>query len=173
MGRSVPRTRKHQRYRAQLLTSLRPELEPILYKAWENVPVTPAPPFEVHSFQVRASVFGHNAPRTGTKHRGVITSTKEWDLQLPAPTSTRFETRRGSGDGSGVFGKITVGIINLVRGFGTTDNQHRFPAAKDKVGSYFKARRRTAHATFQFRFARRPIAVQVVSACSSHPLRPA
>jgi len=172
LGRSVPTNLGSTSDIApQLLTSLRPELEPILYKAWENVPVTPAPPFEVHSFQVRASVFGHNAPPEPVRNTaGVITSTKEWDLQLPAPTSTEaFELVVGQGTGEAFLAKITVG--NQSTSFVALDQPTTsidFPAAKDKVEVAFR-RATDGTATFQFRFARRPIAVQVVISLQQSP----
>jgi Baseplate J-like protein len=44
------------------LTLLRPALGPVLYGAWQDLPLTPAQSIEVHALRVRASLFGHNAP---------------------------------------------------------------------------------------------------------------
>lgn len=146
---------------AQLLSSLRPELKPILYKAWENVPVTPSPSFEVHAFQVRASVFGHNAPLEPVREGGVIVGTKEWDLQPPVPSSReQFELMIGNESGeAGV--RITIdnqstSFVALTDRVTTID----FPAANDKV-EVTMDRQPEGRVIFEFRFGRRPLAVQI------------
>jgi hypothetical protein len=48
---------------AQILTKFRPEVTSVLYRAWENIPVTPEPAIEVYALRTKASVFGNNAPR--------------------------------------------------------------------------------------------------------------
>ena len=66
---------------AKLLTVAQPELAAGLYAAWANVPVTEPPALQVCALRTRASVFGHNAPLELVRdERGVITSSKEWDL---------------------------------------------------------------------------------------------
>ena len=74
----------------QMLTQINPGLQEVLYKAWENVPVTAPETSEVHALRTRASLFGHNAPPELSRNSaGVITGTKEWDLHKV--TSTRAE----------------------------------------------------------------------------------
>jgi predicted phage baseplate assembly protein len=157
---------------SQVLTSLKPELKPILYKAWENVPVTAEPGFEVHSFKVRASVFGHNAPLEPVRNTaGVITGSKEWDLQLPAPTSTEsfelvirpqsegpFQTRI-------ILGQFLTQFVDLSE---TAATNIDFPAANDRVDVRTS---RTADGTvsFEYRFSRRPIRVRVTISLQQPP----
>ncbi|MEP7012886.1 MAG: putative baseplate assembly protein [Acidobacteriota bacterium] len=70
----------------KLLASSRPELRGMLYTAWANAPATALPDFEVHALRVRASVFGHNAPRKLTSSKpddqGVILFTQGDDRPL-------------------------------------------------------------------------------------------
>jgi predicted phage baseplate assembly protein len=49
---------------SRLLAVLRPELRDMLYQAWESQPATPASSAGVFAFDLRASLFGHNAPDT-------------------------------------------------------------------------------------------------------------
>ncbi|HKN83202.1 MAG TPA: hypothetical protein VJW17_07195, partial [Pyrinomonadaceae bacterium] len=148
----------------QVLTSLKPELKPILYKAWENVPVTAAPEFEVHSFKVRASVFGHNAPLEPVRNTaGVITGSKEWDLQLPAPTSTEtfdLVVRQAS---QGIFqARVIVGqFLTEFADLRGAVTQIDFRAAADKIEVQFSSTT-DGTSTFEFHFSRRPIHVRVV-----------
>ena len=151
----------------RLLTSLRPELEPILYKAWENVPVTPEPPFEVYAFPVRASVFGHNSPLEPVRNdSGVIVDTKEWDLQATGPSSTetfQLVIRRRVDTASGAFvNAASIGIDRQVTGLEDLKELKTtidFPAANDRVvvtrddGEF--------SSTFSFDFEKRPINVSV------------
>jgi predicted phage baseplate assembly protein len=147
----------------QLLTSLRPELEPVLYKAWENVPVTPPPSFEVYSFPVRASVFGHNAPQEPIRNdAGVITGTKEWDLQLPVPTSSEnFELSISQEVNSAVVqAKVTVGRHStLPTSFDHNQALIDFPDENDQVKVTMN--QKTDITTFEFKFNRRPIDIQI------------
>ncbi|HSE15784.1 MAG TPA: putative baseplate assembly protein [Pyrinomonadaceae bacterium] len=155
----------------QLLTSLKPELKPILYKAWANVPVTPAPPFEVYAFPARASAFGHNAPLEPIRNSdGLVTGAKEWDLQLPGATSTEtFELIIGQegevpgvpGAGSGfrvsirIDGRSTT-FVSLAQERTTID----FTAANERV--VVTLTRTGTVSTFDFDFEKRPIHVRVV-----------
>ena len=73
----------------QLLAALRPELAPLLYKAWANVPVTPLSTVKVYALRTRASVFGHNAPLEPIKNTdGVVVGSKEWDLKTSTGVTT-------------------------------------------------------------------------------------
>jgi predicted phage baseplate assembly protein len=155
----------------QLLISLKPELKPILYKAWENVPVTEAPAFEAHVFKVRASVFGHNAPLEPVRTNGVITSFKEWDLQLPAPTSVETielvisrEPEGGAFLASINVGSLSTPFTTLAQPVTNID----FPAANDKIEVRLE-RATDGTVTFDFRFARRLVAVRVVISLQQAP----
>ncbi|HYK20810.1 MAG TPA: hypothetical protein VEV42_08755, partial [Pyrinomonadaceae bacterium] len=146
----------------QVLTSLHPQLKPVLYKAWENVPVTAAPEFEVHSFKVRSSVFGHNAPLEQMRNTaGVITGSKEWDLQVPGPTSTEHfdlvvrQVSEGVFQAEVIIGQFLTGFVDLHGPTTTID----FPTANDKVEVHFS--RTSERLTFQFHFSRRPIHVEI------------
>ena len=163
LSRSVPQNLgRTSDIAPQLLTSLRPELEPVLYKAWENVPVTPAPTFEVYSFPVRASAFGHNAPLEPVRTDGLITGTKEWDLQLPVPSTTEsFELTFGE-ETAGLFA-AAVTVDNNSTLFVTFDHDQAlidFPDAKDNI-KVTMDRTADGKTIVEFRFARRPIDVQV------------
>ena len=69
---------------ARLLTVVQPELSDVLYAAWANVPVTPAPDLQVFALRTRAAVFGGNAPLKLIFQDGRITGPpQEW----PAPFS--------------------------------------------------------------------------------------
>lgn len=46
----------------QLLAALRPELAPVLYRVWRELPLTPETAVQFLALRTRASVFGHNAP---------------------------------------------------------------------------------------------------------------
>lgn len=146
----------------QLLTSLKPELKPILYKAWENVPVTPPPAFEAHAFKVRASVFGHNAPLEPIRNRsGVVTGSKEWDLQLPTTGIENFELVIRPETSGGFRARLAIGnqrtdFVGLDQATTTID----LPDAGDRVE--VRLERTGEIFTFEFRFNRRPIAVRVV-----------
>src|SRR5262249_15340456 len=68
---------------ARLLTAARPELRDVLYKAWANVPATPAPKLRVCALRTRAAVFGHNAPKflsTVREREAVVFDIAEWKL---------------------------------------------------------------------------------------------
>lgn len=73
---------------AKLLTAARPELGPVLYKAWANVPATARPTLEVYALRVRASVFGHNAPLELRIDDGRIIERREWDFVRDDESST-------------------------------------------------------------------------------------
>ncbi len=45
----------------RLLAALRPELAPVLYQTWRDLPLTPEMAVQVLALRTRASVFGHNA----------------------------------------------------------------------------------------------------------------
>jgi len=47
---------------ANLLTTFLPDLEPVIYKAWGNLPVTKPVEVQVFAFRVRSSLFGNSAP---------------------------------------------------------------------------------------------------------------
>ncbi|GAA1913748.1 hypothetical protein GCM10009837_43050 [Streptomyces durmitorensis] len=46
----------------RLLAAVRPDLGPVLYAAWRNLPRTPQPTDQVYALRTRARLFGHNAP---------------------------------------------------------------------------------------------------------------
>jgi hypothetical protein len=73
----------------QLLTAFRPELKPVLYNAWRNLPVTPVATTKVYALRTRASVFGHNAPLEPVKNTdNLVTGFKEWDLKKTTGVTT-------------------------------------------------------------------------------------
>ena len=155
----------------QLLATLRPELREILYKAWENVPVTPEPAVEVYALRTRASVFGHNAPLEPIKNSdGVIIGSKEWDLQKPAGTAAEsFEITMAIGqveniDPGGspeIQTTITLGgnqtkPLTLQKSAPTIIE---LPDAKDKVTATLTLEKDTVRV--EFTFEARPIVVTV------------
>jgi predicted phage baseplate assembly protein len=146
----------------QVLTSLRPELKPVLYKAWQNVPVTPPPPFEVYSFKVRASIFGHNAPLEPIRNdAGVITGSKEWDLLVPGTTET-FEIQLGPENERVFTANIVIGDkesgVAELEGESTRID---FPAANERIEVTISRTTTEGRIKFIFRFLRRPIAIQI------------
>jgi hypothetical protein len=50
----------------RLLTTLRPEVKPVLYQAWQQLPLTKATAGQVLALRSRASVYGHNAAASET-----------------------------------------------------------------------------------------------------------
>ncbi|MGB7923288.1 MAG: putative baseplate assembly protein [Pyrinomonadaceae bacterium] len=65
----------------KLLITLHPELEPMLYRAWGNVPVSAPVVAQVYALRTRASVFGNNAPRINILDgEGNIERQEEWTL---------------------------------------------------------------------------------------------
>jgi predicted phage baseplate assembly protein len=150
----------------QVLASLRPELKPILYKAWENVPVTLPPTFEVHAFKVRASVFGHNAPLEPVRNTaGIITSTKEWDLRIPGPITTEsFEIVLGQEPDGGFLANVTFDEDST--GFVALEGETTsiaFPNASQKVEVTMTRLQNDERITFVFNFSRPRFAVQLAT----------
>jgi len=131
----------------QLLTRLRPELESVLYKAWENISLTGAPTFEVHAFRTRASVFGNNAPLEPIKNKaGVITDTKEWNLQEfttstePVEIDVEVSSAAGRDPAAGRVSGEEFSVTLKVAGNSTAktplkdgDNPIDFPKIRDSV----------------------------------------
>lgn len=67
---------------AKLLTALIPELEPVIYTAWGNLPVTKQTEVQVFAFRVRSSVFGNAAPlKPIIGGDGSVIGTEEWTLK--------------------------------------------------------------------------------------------
>ena len=67
----------------RLLTALDPALRPVLYAAWKNATTTPPSPVRVYALRLKASLFGHNAPRkplTFNSRTGEITETGDWPI---------------------------------------------------------------------------------------------
>jgi hypothetical protein len=65
----------------RLIAAARPELRDNLYRAWANVPVTPAPVVRVYALRTRAAVFGHNAPLAPDRNADkVVTGEREWTV---------------------------------------------------------------------------------------------
>lgn len=65
----------------QLLAAFNPALSSSLYRAWENVSISPPTSVLVYALRARASVFGHNAPlKAITNDSGQITGHEEWTL---------------------------------------------------------------------------------------------
>lgn len=149
----------------QVLTSLRPELKPVLYKAWENVPVTPPSALESYSFKVRASIFGHNAPLEAIRNTaGVVVDFKEWDLQAPgAATTETFEILINPESEEGFSSNIFIGDKST--GFAELENNENtridFQAADERVDVTINRTATDGRIRFIFRFNKRPVAVQV------------
>jgi hypothetical protein len=66
----------------KLLVAMRPSLSDVLYRAWENLPVSPPVPVRVYALRTQASVFGHNAPLKPVidPTSGRVIRTEEWTL---------------------------------------------------------------------------------------------
>jgi len=149
---------------ARLLSELKPELGPVLYKAWSNVPVSTSPNFEVHTLRTRASLFGHNAPPEPVKNdEGVVTGTKEWDLHYFSTTSTEpFRIDMRSDQGHQQFtGVITVGSHpSEQQTFNIGENTVEITAAEEKVLVDVKRVTDTVF-VIRFEFSTRPIVLSV------------
>ncbi len=64
-----------------LLLALRPELAPVLYSAWQGVPVTAGGTLRCYALRKRASAFGHAArPETILDEEGKFVEEREWAL---------------------------------------------------------------------------------------------
>ena len=148
----------------QVLTSLRPELKPILYKAWENVPVTPPSPFEAYSFKVRASIFGHNAPLEPIRNStGAVIDFKEWSLQVPgAPANETFEILIHPEVQRMFSTNISIGDKSTGIAFLENENTRiDFTAANERIDVTINQTATDGRTRFVFRFLKRPIAIQV------------
>lgn len=65
----------------KILTTLRPSLAGMFYRAWKNLNVTPPPATQAFALRTRASVYGHNAPlKTILDDDGRITGFEEWTI---------------------------------------------------------------------------------------------
>ncbi|HEX5875980.1 MAG TPA: putative baseplate assembly protein [Pyrinomonadaceae bacterium] len=149
----------------QVLTALRPELKPVLYKAWENVPVTLPSPVESYSFKVRASVFGHNAPLEPIRNStGAVIDSKEWELQAPGAAATETFEILINPESEGVF-SANIFIGNKSTGFAELENDGNtridFREADDRVDVTLNRTANDGRARFVFRFHNRPIQVQI------------
>lgn len=67
----------------KILTTLRPSLGGMFYRAWSNLSVTPLPATQAFALRTRASLYGHNAPLKPITDRatGRIDHYEEWTLQ--------------------------------------------------------------------------------------------
>jgi PKD repeat protein len=87
----------------QLLTALKPELAPLLYQAWQNVPPIALPPVELYALRLQAAPFGHNAlprPDHFDSGRQMVVS-GEWrivdplNLNITSPAASFLATPTG------------------------------------------------------------------------------
>ncbi|MEP6570459.1 MAG: putative baseplate assembly protein [Acidobacteriota bacterium] len=68
----------------KILTTLRPSLASMFYRAWGNLSVTPLPATQTFALRARASVYGNNAPlKPILDADGRIERYEEWTLQKP------------------------------------------------------------------------------------------
>lgn len=67
----------------KILTTLRPSLASMFYRAWGNLSLTPPPAVQAFALRTRASVYGHNAPLKPITNRdsGRIDRYEEWTLE--------------------------------------------------------------------------------------------
>src|SRR5205085_2125349 len=135
------------------------------------VPVTAEPPFEVHTFAVRASAFGHNAPLEPVRSDGVITDTKEWDLQVPGPNVTKSFTLTLSEENDGTSVKASIGNeSSIVQPIEQNEAELKLPTERIKVSRKQDANHRTS---VTFVFVKGNFSVQLdidgVKASSPHP----
>ena len=114
----------------------RRELRDVLYTAWQNVPVAPAPCLHACALRARASLFGHNAPRKFVRREtpnGVVTKTEEWTLEKetdaePEPFSIDLTFDSG---GDCVF----VLAMGLVIKIGNQPIKHSEPSSRKVLPS--------------------------------------
>ena len=66
----------------KLVVAMRPALRDLLYRAWENLPVSAPLPVSIYALRTRAAVFGHNAPLKPitNKDTGRVDGYEEWTL---------------------------------------------------------------------------------------------
>jgi predicted phage baseplate assembly protein len=65
----------------QLLTTLRSDLAPVLYQAWESL-ASPSSELTVHALRVKAAPFGNNAPlKPILNANGTVKRSEEWPIQ--------------------------------------------------------------------------------------------
>lgn len=65
----------------KILTTLRPSLASMFYRAWGNLSVTPLPAVQAFALRTRASVYGHNAPlKPILDDEGRIERYEEWTI---------------------------------------------------------------------------------------------
>ena len=75
----------------KILTTLRPSLASVFYRAWGNLSTTPEPAVQAFALRARASVYGHNAPLKPKTDpdTGRITGYEEWTLERETEQVTR------------------------------------------------------------------------------------
>ena len=65
----------------KILTTLRPSLAGMFYRAWRNLSVTPSQATQTFALRTRASVYGHNAPlKPKLNDEGRIEGYEEWTI---------------------------------------------------------------------------------------------
>jgi len=98
----------------KLLVTMKPSLRDVLYRAWENLPVSVPTPVRVYALRTRASVFGHNAPlkQITNKETGRIEGYEEWTLfrNLDEVQTDHFKIEIGPGAGVQSNIKTTITI---------------------------------------------------------------
>jgi Baseplate J-like protein len=99
----------------ELLAALRPELRPLLYKAWQDVTITEPTPARVYALRTRAAVFGNNAPLEPVPDpsTGRVTRHREWTLftETEQQVSEQFRIKLVFSNSSPTF-DVTVSLLN-------------------------------------------------------------
>jgi uncharacterized phage protein gp47/JayE len=98
----------------QLLAALRPELRPLLYRAWQSVTITEPTPARVYALRTRAAVFGNNAPLEPDLDRdGRVIGHNEWTLftETEQQVNEQFRIELVFSNSSPLF-DVTVALLN-------------------------------------------------------------
>jgi hypothetical protein len=93
----------------KLLATINPALGDVLYRAWENLPVSAPLPVSVYALRTQASVFGNAAPpkQITNKETGAIEGYEEWTL-FTVTEQLRIEISQPGGLQANMTTKITI-----------------------------------------------------------------
>ncbi|HRQ40304.1 MAG TPA: putative baseplate assembly protein [Chloroflexota bacterium] len=136
----------------RLLAALRPELAPVLYQTWRELPLTPGVSAKVLALRTRASVFGHNAPAS---------ESFAIRLRLERPADQRNQNIRlifEMGDHSLMFPPVEEPPLPIE----DRELDIPFPAANETIHvtlSVGDSERERLPIAMRFRFAHRPMVV--------------
>jgi predicted phage baseplate assembly protein len=150
---------------AKLITAFVPEIERVIYDAWNNLPVTRPSRIEVFAFRARSSVFGNAAPQKPvTSSDGSVIGTEEWTLKKSSGTGKEtFSVSLGSDARQNFLSTLEVGshkAENVPTPIGGTGTTVPIPGTDVKV-TITATRADNGEVNVKYVFRNRPIVVQM------------